>query len=149
MDDTYTCTSMMCVYAHAQETHAFNSRMHMHTNTREHECVSNFARDRRSFAECRLFPVFPTSQRFSRAVRRQLDRIRVAAADERNCYYLKINNVDRDGATLASQVYHRSGKPWLFCRGTVTHLGLHVIVVVAVSPANCAPTRRRFSREST
>lgn len=34
-------------------------------------------------------------------------------------------------------------------RETVTHLGLHVTVVVAVSPANCAPTHRRFSCEST
>lgn len=133
----------VCVYAHAQETHAFNSRKHMHTNIREHKCASNFARDRRSLAECRLFP---TSQRFSRAARRQLDQNRVATTDEKSCSNLKILKWI---TMLASQVYHQSEKSWIFRRETVTHLGLHVTVVVAVSSANCAPTYRRFSCEST
>lgn len=112
----------VCIYA--QETHAFNSRMHMHTNIREHKCVSNFARDRRSLAECRLFS---TSQRFSRAARRQLDQNRVATTDEKSCYHLKMNN--DAGVSSLSPIREALA----FLGGTVTHLGLHVTVVVAVS----------------
>lgn len=105
-DDTCTCSPMrVCTYA--QETHAFNS--HAHKYIREHKCVSNFARDRRSLAECRLLP---TSQRFSRAARRQLDQNRVATTDEKSCYHLKTNN---DAERLESD--HRSEKPWLSSEG--------------------------------
>lgn len=121
-----------------RNVHAFT---HIHADAHAHKCArTNELRISQETGELSLSAdSLSESQRFSEQPRR------VAISK----YITRIELI----RSLASQSGFKCAsdprKPWLFLRGTVTHLGVHVTYVVAVSPANCAPTLRRSPRAST